>query len=98
MKNPTETPISGLFSHTDDFINLSEVVRDYPDINQLPLKSKKHYLELMEKLNDEINSIPVFVKSKDGVIHIIPSFSEELKVEEGDVLMYLGKPLPVINN
>jgi len=98
MKKPTETPISGLFSHTDDFINLSEVVRDYPDINQLPLKSKKHYLELIEKLNDEINSIPVFVKSKDGVIHIIPSFSEELKVEEGDVLMYLGKPLPVINN
>lgn len=98
MKNPTETPISGLFSHTDDFINLSEVVRDYPDINTLPLKSKKHYLELIEKLNDEINSIPVFVKSKDGVIHIIPSFSEELKVEEGDVLMYLGKPLPVINN
>ena len=98
MKNPTETPISGLFSHTDDFINLSEVVRDYPDINQLPLKSKKHYLELIEKLNNEINSIPVFVKSKDGVIHIIPSFSEELKVEEGDVLMYLGKPLPVINN
>ncbi|GGH03751.1 sodium:proton antiporter [Polaribacter pacificus] len=98
MKNPSETPAAGLFSHTDDFINLSEVVRDYPDINELVLSSKKHYLELIEKLNEEVNSIPVFVKSNDGVIHIIPSYSEELNVEEGNVLMYLGKPLAVINN
>tara|TARA_R110001632_G_scaffold1883_1_gene8403 strand:+ start:75532 stop:77373 length:1842 start_codon:yes stop_codon:yes gene_type:complete len=95
MKNPQDNPEMGLFSHTDDYINLSEVVRDYPQINEVILKSKEHYLKVIEKLNQEISSIPIFVKSNDNVIHIIPSYSEKMKVEEGNVLMYLGKKLKI---
>ena len=95
MKNPQNNPEMGLFSHTDDYINLSEVVRDYPQINEVILKSKEHYLKLIEKLNQEISSIPIFVKSNDNVIHIIPSYSEKMEVEEGNVLMYLGKKLKI---
>ena len=40
-------------------------------------------------------SIPIFVKSNDNVIHIIPSYSEKMEVEEGNVLMYLGKKLKI---
>lgn len=93
MKNPDETPTIGLFSHTDDFINLSEVVRDNPKINEVEILSNEDYITKIGKLNAEIGSIPVFVKSNDGVIHIISSYSEEMNVEEGNMLMYLGKTI-----
>ena len=93
MKNPEETPIVGLFSHSDDFINLSEVVRDNPKINEVEILSNEDYITKIGKLNAEIGSIPVFVKSNDGVIHIISSYSEKMNVEEGNMLMYLGKTI-----
>lgn len=91
MKNANNNPEKGLFSHTDDFINLSEVVRDFPNINEVKVSSREDYIHKIEKLNTEINSIPIFVKSNDGVIHIISSYSENMKVEEGNMLMYLGE-------
>lgn len=93
MQDSNKSSQKGLFSHTDDYINLSEVVRDYPQINEVKMNSKKHYLACIEKLNAEISSIPIFVKSLDGAIHIISSYAETVEVQEGDVLMYLGKTL-----
>lgn len=93
MKNPNNNPELGLFSHTDDFINLSEVVRDFPKINETEITSKEDYIAKINKLNSEIRSIPVFVKSNDGEIHVISSYSEKMNVEEGNVLMYLGKKI-----
>jgi len=93
MKNPNNNPELGLFSHTDDFINLSEVVRDFPKINETEITSKEDYIAKINKLNSEITSIPIFVKSNDGVIHILSSYSEKMNVEEGNVLMYLGKKI-----
>ncbi|WKD86775.1 K(+)/H(+) antiporter NhaP2 [Polaribacter huanghezhanensis] len=93
MKNPDGTPEIGLFSHTDDFINLSEVVRENPKVNEVEILSNEDYITKIGKLNAEIASIPVFVKSNDGVIHIISSYSEKMNVEKGNMLMYLGKTL-----
>jgi len=91
MKNSDNNPEKGLFSHTDDFINMSEVVRDFPNINEVKITSKEDYIHKIEKLNSEISSIPIFVKSIDGVIHIISSYSDNMSVEQGSMLMYLGK-------
>jgi NhaP-type Na+/H+ or K+/H+ antiporter len=91
MKNSENNPEKGLFSHTDDFINLSEVVRDFPTINEVKIKSKDDYIHKIEKLNADIRSIPIFVKSNDGQIQIISSYSENMNIEEGSMLMYLGK-------
>lgn len=93
MHSPNDNPTEGLFSHTDDFINLSEVVRDYPKVNEITIESKEHYIKCINKLNSEIYSIPIFVKSSDNDIHIIPSYSEKMVVEKGNVLMYLGMTL-----
>ncbi|GAB1309047.1 sodium:proton antiporter [Urechidicola sp. KH5] len=93
MQNPDNNAVDGLFSHTDDFINLSEVVRDYPQVNEVELTSRKHYSESLKKINSEINAIPIFVKTNDDFIHIIPSYSDQMTVEKGNVLMYLGKEL-----
>jgi hypothetical protein len=68
-------------------------VRDFPAINEVKIKSKEDYILKIEKLNTEISSIPIFVKSNDGVIHIISSYSENMNIEEGNMLMYLGKKL-----
>ncbi len=95
MKDSDNTPEKGLFSHTDDYINLSEVVRDYPQYNEVTLRSQKHYLEAIKTLNGEISAIPIFIKTNDDAIHIIPSFSENMIVEEGSILMYLGKTMDV---
>ena len=93
MKNKENNPTIGLFSHTDDYINLSEVVRDFPNINEVEITSKEDYIAKIKKLNATITSIPVFVKSSDEKIHIISSFSEKMIVEKGNILMYLGKEL-----
>jgi NhaP-type Na+/H+ or K+/H+ antiporter len=93
MKNPDINLELVLFSQTDDYINLSEVVRDNPKVNEVEISSNEDYIIKIGKLNAETGSIPVFVKSNDGVIHIISSYSEKMKVEEGNVLMYLGKKI-----
>lgn len=84
-------PKEGLFSKTDDYINVGEVARDYPTINEISIESKEHFLELIATTNDLKKSIPLFIKSKDGVYTIIPSNVENLSIPKGAVLVYLGK-------
>lgn len=93
MRDPDSNPEEGLFSQTDDFINISEVVRDYPIINEIKIKTPEHYQELMTAAMQEVKSIPVFVKDLDNDIHIIPANYNEVKVENGSTLMYIGKKL-----
>lgn len=93
MRDPTNNPELGLFSQTDDFINISEVVRDYPKINEVSIKSEDHFEKFMELTKNEIKSIPVFVKDLSNEIHMIPSDHSKIKVKEGFKLMYLGKKL-----
>ena len=96
MQDPNNNPEEGLFSQTDDFINISEVVRDYPMINEVKIDSYEHYLTIMEATMKEIKTIPVFVKDVDNKIHIIPANYNKLKVEADFKLMYIGKKL-IIN-
>ena len=96
MQDPNNNPEEGLFSQTDDFINISEVVRDFPIINEVKIDSYEHYLEIMEATMKEIKTIPVFVKDVENKIHIIPADYSKLKVEADFKLMYIGKKL-VIN-
>ena len=93
MKDPTNNTSEGLFSHTDDYINLSEVVRDYPHINEVEINSKEHYLKLLDVSKKELMSIPLFLMDNNGEFHIISSHSDEMSVEPGNQLMYLGKKL-----
>ena len=82
-----------MFSHTDDYINLSEVVREYPNISEIAIESKEHYLKLLNASKKEVMTIPLFLKDNNGEIHIISSYSDEMEVEIGNTLMYLGKKI-----
>jgi len=85
-------PKEGLFSHTDDFIQLTRVVRKYPVIHEIALKGEEHYQELIETTLADKDIIPIFLKTPEGDIKIIPSYSTEFDtISEGYKLAYLGK-------
>lgn len=88
--------MSTIFSKKDDFINFSEVARDYPVIHEIPINSKKEYLRKIEILNNEQKAIPLFVKDAHGELHIICTLTKDFNIEKDFKLVYLGKPFEVI--
>ncbi len=96
MNDTTNSPKEGLFSPTDDFINLSEVARKYPAIHETDIQDKEHYEELIDTSNKDINVIPLFIKNDEGDLEIISSFSKDVgTIKEGYKLVYLGKAFDV---
>ncbi|HEY9185519.1 MAG TPA: sodium:proton antiporter [Salegentibacter sp.] len=98
MANPELNPEEGLFSHTDDYIKLTELARKYPEIHEKELNSKEHYEGLIEITKSSPDILPVFVKNKEGKFTIIPSNSSQVEIEEGFKLVYLGKLLENVQN
>jgi hypothetical protein len=92
-QDQSELPQEGILSYTDDFINISEVARDYPSMHEIPVNTFDEFKALLRRLNAEKKSIPVFLKSKDGVLDILPANPEGMSIEEGGHLVYLGKDL-----
>lgn len=94
MNDPENNPKEGLFSHTDDYIKLTETARRYPSINEIELKDKEHYQALIEITKADKDIVPLFFKDVDGDLKIISSFSTELEdIAEGSKLVYLGKKM-----
>jgi hypothetical protein len=94
-KNDTENnPEEGLFSHTDDYINFAEVARDYPQFHEVTLKGQSDFTDLLNKIQSEESSIPVFIKNSDDQLKILDSHAKTtMKVNEGETLVYMGKKL-----
>ena len=97
MKDPAASPKEGLFSPTDDFINLTEVARRYPTIQEIEVESRQSYERLIEITRKDENIVPIFLKNADGELEILKSKSEDLDIEnfEGCKLVYLGKPIDI---
>ncbi len=93
MSDPENNPTEGLFSHTDDYIKLTEVSRRYPKIHEIVLNSREHYEGLIEISKTDPEIIPLFVKTDEGELEIIPSHSSEVEIGEGYFLVYLGKKI-----
>jgi hypothetical protein len=92
MNDPENNPKEGLFSHTDDFIKLTEAARKYPAIHEIDLKDKAHYERLIEITKADDHIIPVFIKEPDGELTIISSYTGYGKdITKGHKLVYLGK-------
>lgn len=97
MLENSKNPKEGLFSQNDDFNSLTEVTRKYPSIQEIDLEDKAHYEKLIEKTNNDKDIIPLFIKDKDGEMHIISSHNLQTTegIGEGFKLVYLGKPIDV---
>lgn len=93
MDSLNNNPDEGLFSHTNDYISLTEVARKYPKIHEIELRDKAHFDELIEITNNDKEIIPLLVKDKRGTLEIISSHNKAIdKIEKGYKLVYLGKP------
>lgn len=96
MLDDTNNPKEGLFSHKDDFNSLLEVTGKHPSIQEIDLKDKAHYEELINISNNDPDIIPLFVKDNKGELHIISSYNLKVDtIEKGYQLVYLGKPFDV---
>jgi len=91
MLDANDNPEVGLFSHTDDYINFSEVARDYPEFHEVEINSTEQFKKYIEGLHSTERSIPVFLKTSDGTLNILGSFSATEEVTKGSKLVYMGK-------
>ncbi|SDD74283.1 sodium/proton antiporter, CPA1 family [Pricia antarctica] len=96
MNDPENNPKEGLFSHTDDFIKMTETARKYPAVHEIELKDEEHYEGLIEMIKAENYTIPILLKTPEGDLKIISSYSTEFNdITEGSKLVYLGKIIDV---
>ncbi len=82
-----------LITLNDDYLNINEVVRDYPEINEVVVKDQEHYFELLQSITHEAKAIPVFLKTKGNDIRIIASLGADYQIKEGDKIVYFGKKI-----
>ncbi|WP_405400198.1 cation:proton antiporter [Maribacter sp. Asnod2-G09] len=95
MGDPENNPKEGLFSHTDDFIKLTEASRKFPAIHEIELHDTEHYEGLIEITKADADIVPLFLIDPEGEIHIITAFSKEFTdIQKGYKLAYLGKMFP----
>ena len=92
INDSENTTKQGLFSHTDDFVKLSETARKYPSIHEIELKDKEQYISLIEVTEKDNDIIPLFIKTSNDNLKIISSYNKEvIEIQEGYQLVYLGK-------
>ena len=93
-EDPDFTSEQGLFSHVDDFPELSRVAETYPQIKEIPIRSNNHYGSMMSYTDEEPETIPLFIKDQDGELHIISSNNKSVRIDlKNAVLVYMGKSL-----
>ena len=93
MKDISNNPKEGLFSHTDDFNLLTNVAKNYPTIHEVEINDQAHYEKLIEITDEDLDNIPLFIKDKNGELEIISSFNKDKEIKEGWKLVYLGKEI-----
>ena len=92
INNPESLPANGLFSPNYDFIKFTETSEKYPSIHEIDIKDKSHYDDLIKRANEDADIVPIFTKSPDGNIDIMPlNYKEFSPNGEGYKLVYLGK-------
>ncbi|MFK7781549.1 cation:proton antiporter [Psychroserpens sp.] len=96
MNNPENNPKEGLFSHTDDYSRLAEVTRKFPSVQEIEIHDKKHYDNLIQITNSDMDMIPLFLKDNESELHIISSYNTKIdNIGENFKLVYLGKPFDI---
>ncbi|MEN0005153.1 MAG: cation:proton antiporter [Bacteroidota bacterium] len=89
----SELPDQGIFSYNDDFLNISEIARDFPTLHEVEVNNKNHFHQLLQLVNSDFKIAPIFTKSSSGELQLIPVDVDSVKIEEGLKLVYLGKEL-----
>lgn len=92
-KERPELPQQGLFSYTDDFLNINEVARDYPNIHEVNITDDEQLKRLINRTAANPDTVPLFFKTDNGSIEVIPPNLGDINAKAGFQLIYLGKKL-----
>ena len=84
-------PKQGLLSYTDDYLNLSEVARDYPEFHEVGVPDQSSLMSVWERLRQEVKSIPLFIRYPDGNLEVLPQNLSSIKLVDGSKVVYMGK-------
>ena len=95
MNEMAKSSKEALFSYTDDFAKLNEVANKYPAVFEVDLEDTSHYHDLLKKIREDGETIPLFVREPDGHMEVITRGGEELQISEDYKLVCLGKMLDV---
>lgn len=93
MNDPANNPKEGLFSHTHDFVKLTEVARKYPTIHEIKVDTEEHYNALIELIKRDDDMVPLFIKENTGYLDIVPATPKDVIFKGNDYLVYLGKKI-----
>ncbi|NGZ89393.1 cation:proton antiporter [Psychroflexus maritimus] len=93
MRDPNLNPEQSLFSHTDDYIKLVNLARKHPEINELSIKDTEDFLHQLSELNTSINSVPLFIKTQENDIQILPADPAQLAIQGNEKIVYLGQKI-----
>ncbi|MEL6942396.1 MAG: NAD-binding protein, partial [Bacteroidota bacterium] len=88
-------PETGVFSYRDDYFRFLEIVREYPDVQEVEVKSMEHLHDLIATMGNDHTRAPVLLKQANNTLDPIPIVLEELEITEKVKLVYLGKELEV---
>ncbi len=83
-----------IISTTHDYAKMSQIVNDYPSIQELPLSSHEQFMGFLNHIESEDDMAALFMKNEKNHISLITNPSE-MKVGEGCELVYIGKPIDV---
>lgn len=92
-KERPELPQQGIFSYTDDFLNINEVARDYPNIHEVNITDDEQLKRLINRTAANPDTVPLFFKTDTGSIEVIPPNLDDINAKAGFQLIYLGKKL-----
>ncbi|MEM9930872.1 MAG: sodium:proton antiporter, partial [Bacteroidota bacterium] len=90
---PAELPQDAILASQGDFLLLSDIVRQFPQVHEVPVSDASELEQLLQKMEITTRRIPLFLKRKNGVLDVVPPVVEDFTVGEGVALVYLGKRL-----
>ena len=81
-----------LFSHTHDYTKFTDVVNNFPSIQEIPVDSHAQFMRVLNIIENDDNAIALFLKQTDKTLNIVSS-PAEMEVSKGSNLVYIGKPM-----
>ncbi len=82
-----------IFSYNDDFINIVEIARDYPDIHEVEISSKEDFMEKLKTINHNKSTIPLFLIDSKNNFKVIPADMVNFEVPEKSKIVYMGQKI-----
>ncbi len=83
----------GIFSYNDDFINLVEIARDYPNIYEVEINSTEDFQKKLKIINANKETIPLFVINSKNMFKVIPPDISDLELPQNAKLVYMGQKI-----